>query len=47
MFAGSQLYIACNIGAIFELLSFNTKLGIHSGPGDFLVGTLFKTFSIP
>jgi len=39
--------IICNIGAIFELQNFNTKLGTWSGPGDLLVERLFKTFSIP
>ena len=34
--------ITCNIGAIFELQSFNTKLGIRSGPGDLLVERLFR-----
>ena len=39
--------ITCNIGAILELHSFNTKLGIQSGPGDLLVERSFRTFSIP
>ena len=37
--------ITSNVGAIFELQSFNTKLGIQSGPGDLLVEK-FNTFSI-
>jgi len=38
--------ITCNIGAIFELQNFNTKLGIRSGPGDLLLERLFR-YSIP
>ena len=39
--------ITCSTGAMIELQSFNTKLGIQSGPGDLLVDRLFKTFLIP
>ena len=39
--------ITCSTGAMIQLQSFSTKLGIQSGPGDLLVDRLFKTFSIP